>query len=74
MQPLVSTEGPGIGIGHHAMRTGNDYGFIGTIDEVRLYRRALSATEISQDSQRRTDPAQRLCSREVTPLRTSRRR
>ena len=48
MQRLVSTEGPGIGIGHHAMRTGNDYGFIGTIDEVRLYRRALSATEVNQ--------------------------
>lgn len=44
---LDSSADPGIGIGHHAMRTGNDYGFIGTIDEVRLYRRPLDASEVA---------------------------
>jgi hypothetical protein len=48
MQRLLSSQGPGIGIGHHAFRTGNDYGFIGTIDEVRLYRRALAASQVEQ--------------------------
>ncbi len=39
-------------IGHHAFRTGNNYGFIGTIDEVRLCRRALTVGEVDSTSYR----------------------
>jgi hypothetical protein len=47
---LDANQGPGVGIGHHAMRSSNDYGFAGAVDEVRLYSRALSATEIAKES------------------------
>lgn len=43
---LVAGQNPGIGIGHHAGRTSNDYAFKGLIDEVRFYSGALSAKKI----------------------------
>ncbi|MBD3319459.1 MAG: hypothetical protein GF350_00010 [Chitinivibrionales bacterium] len=44
---LDSGSRPGLGIGHHAMRTGNDYGFTGIVDEVRIYSRVLDTNEIA---------------------------
>jgi hypothetical protein len=49
VRPLVDLDpgaAPGVGIGHHAGRDWWDYGFLGVIDEVRLYGRTLSAAEI----------------------------
>lgn len=43
---LDSTQMPGVGIGHHALRQYNDYGFIGMIDEVRLHDYPLSSNEV----------------------------
>jgi hypothetical protein len=42
---LDVTQRPGLGIGHHAMRGSNDYGFLGAVDEVKIYSTALSPVE-----------------------------
>jgi hypothetical protein len=44
---LDQSQLPGIGIGHHAYRKGNDYSFTGALDEVRIYSRALTTEEVS---------------------------
>jgi hypothetical protein len=56
IKPLADLDpqwNPGIGIGHHAYRTDNDYGFIGIIDEVYFYGSALTAEEIKQNYNRK---------------------
>lgn len=46
LEKLEAGQNPGIGIGHHAKRTVNDYAFKGLIDEVRFFSGALSAKKI----------------------------
>jgi hypothetical protein len=43
---LEAGQNAGIGIGHHAGRTGGDYAFNGLIDEVRVYSGALPSGKI----------------------------
>jgi hypothetical protein len=45
---LSAADGPGLGIGNHAFRAGNDYVFKGAIDEAKLYDRALAPQEIAR--------------------------
>lgn len=45
---LSQADEPGLGIGHHPFREGegNEYSFIGVIDEVRILNKALSSTAV----------------------------
>lgn len=44
--PLTGNDNPGVGIGNHSSSPSWPYGFRGRIDELSIYKRSLSASEV----------------------------
>lgn len=44
--PLTGNDNPGVGIGNHSSSPSWPYGFRGRLDELSIYKRALSASEV----------------------------